>query len=157
MLPPSQFEEANGECKRFDPAASFATEFLDSRECNPAESLLPKNLCILFVDDDAVLRKLFKRSILQLCPKWTVRGTASGEAALRLMTDTDVHQDNNDMNNPEEPRYDLVFIDQYMLSARSHLLGTETVATMRSRGINCTICGLSANDMKEAFLNAGAD
>ena len=37
------------------------------------------------------------------------------------------------------------------------LLGTETVAALRAKGVNCRICGLSANDMEDQFLKAGAD
>ena len=29
--------------------------------------------------------------------------------------------------------------------------------TMRSRGVTSKICGLSANDLRDAFVNAGAD
>ena len=45
----------------------------------------------------------------------------------------------------------------YMASPTKQLLGTETVRAMRSRGVKSVICGLSANDMKSAFEEAGAD
>jgi DNA-binding response OmpR family regulator len=44
-----------------------------------------------------------------------------------------------------------------MASTEKQLLGTETVKELRSRGVKSTICGLSANDMEEAFMGAGAD
>ena len=44
-----------------------------------------------------------------------------------------------------------------MASVEKQLLGTETVRAMRSRGVTSVVCGLSANDVKAAFLDAGAD
>lgn len=44
-----------------------------------------------------------------------------------------------------------------MASVEKQLLGTETVEALRSRGIKCRICGLSANDKETEFLEAGAD
>jgi CheY-like chemotaxis protein len=53
--------------------------------------------------------------------------------------------------------FDLIFVDQYMASTEKQLLGTETVAALRSKGCSARICGLSANDVETAFLNAGSD
>lgn len=44
-----------------------------------------------------------------------------------------------------------------MASVEKQLLGTETVRAMRARGVQSIICGLSANDMRDNFLDAGAD
>lgn len=44
-----------------------------------------------------------------------------------------------------------------MASIEKQLLGTDTVRAMRSRGIQSIICGLSANDMEQEFLAAGAN
>jgi len=44
-----------------------------------------------------------------------------------------------------------------MASIEKQLLGTETVLAMRSRGVDCIVCGLSANDMENQFMQAGAD
>lgn len=44
-----------------------------------------------------------------------------------------------------------------MASVEKQLLGTETVQAMRARGVTTRICGLSANDIKTNFLEAGAD
>jgi CheY-like chemotaxis protein len=50
------------------------------------------------------------------------------------------------------------FMDMYMTTGtQKQLLGTETVRMLRAKGVNCRICGLSANDMKDSFLDAGAD
>ena len=57
----------------------------------------------------------------------------------------------------EKNQYDAIFIDQYMPGIERSLLGTETVRQLRIKGVTCTICGLSANDMAEEFLEAGAD
>ena len=37
------------------------------------------------------------------------------------------------------------------------MLGTETVKALRNAGVDCRICGLSANDKESEFLDAGAD
>jgi len=104
---------------------------------------LPESCSVLFVDDDAILRKLFCRSVKYVSPNWTVRQAASGEAALRLIETGE--------------SFDLIFVDMYMASVEKQLLGTETVVELRSRGIDCRICGLSANDKEKEFLEAGAD
>ena len=110
---------------------------------------LPRNLSVLFVDDDSVLRKLFIRSLSRVCPNWTVTGVASGESAIkRVLGDTEEQASTS---------YDLIFVDQYMASTEPQLLGTETIAHLRSHGVDCTICGLSANDMEKEFTDAGAD
>lgn len=44
-----------------------------------------------------------------------------------------------------------------MASIEKQLLGSETVALLRSQGIQCRICGLSANDVEKQFLQSGAD
>jgi CheY-like chemotaxis protein len=103
---------------------------------------LPETLSVLFIDDDVVLRKLFVRGIKRVQPSWDVQEAASGEAGLALTTSQD---------------FDLMFVDQYMASMEKQLLGTETVAALRSKGCDSIICGLSANDVETAFLNAGAD
>jgi DNA-binding response OmpR family regulator len=48
-------------------------------------------------------------------------------------------------------------MNMYMASVTKELLGMETVAELRSRGVDCRICGLSANDKETAFMEAGAD
>jgi CheY-like chemotaxis protein len=141
--------------------------FCDRDDINDAKEL-PKRLSILFVDDDPVLRKLFSRKIKTLVPDWTVREAANGETALLLV---------------EQQSFDVIFVDQYMASVEkqvrdkvlrlgwpasrrdipltlpilSQLLGTETVQALRSKGVGSLICGHSANDKEEEFLQAGAD
>jgi len=44
-----------------------------------------------------------------------------------------------------------------MASVTKQLLGTETVVALRNQGVNCRICGLSANDKETEFFAAGAD
>lgn len=103
---------------------------------------LPDSLTTLFVDDDVVLRKLFSRALKRIRPNWIVHEAASGESALVMV---------------ESESYDIIFMDQYMTSVDKQLLGTETIRALRAKGINCNICGLSANDMEEPFKSAGAD
>jgi CheY-like chemotaxis protein len=123
-----------------DLGASFSDASLSS--VNPE---LPEQFSVLFVDDDPLLRKLFIRSLKGLCPAWAVRQAASGEAALQLIEDEGT------------PSFDLIFVDMYMASVEKQLLGSEAVSIMRDRGVNCVICGLSANDKEDEFLAAGAD
>jgi len=103
---------------------------------------LPKTLSVLFVDDDRVLRKLFARTIKTVAPEWTIQEAANGETAILLA---------------EEEEFDLIFCDMYMASVEKQLLGTETVAELRSKGVKSRICGLSANDKELEFLEAGCD
>jgi CheY-like chemotaxis protein len=104
---------------------------------------LPKDLSILFVDDVAVLRKLFSRAIRRIQPDWRLEEAADGETALQLVESHD---------------FDLIFMDQYMTSDENKkLLGTETVSAMRAKGVKSVICGLSANDVEQPFMEAGAN
>lgn len=103
---------------------------------------LPKEIKVLFVDDDVILRKLFARTIQTIVPDWKIREASNGETALMLV---------------QEQEFDLIFMDMYMASVTKQLLGTETVAALRTAGIKCRICGLSANDKAVEFLAAGAD
>ena len=64
-------------------------------------SCLPKELKVLFVDDDCVLRKLLVRGLRKLRPDWSIAEAASGEAALAMC---------------ESETYDLIFLDQYSKS-----------------------------------------
>jgi CheY-like chemotaxis protein len=104
---------------------------------------LPENLSVLFVDDDLILRKLFARSLRRVAPQWSIQEASSGEAAVRLV------EENNG--------FDLVFMDQYMASVEKQMLGTETTRALRCKGVTSLICGLSANNVEEAFMRAGAD
>jgi CheY-like chemotaxis protein len=104
---------------------------------------LPKSISVLFVDDDPILRKLFTRTVRTVAPSWTIREAANGETALRLVDDKE--------------KFDLIFMDMYMASVEKQLLGTETVKVLRNKGVDCRICGLSANDKESEFLEAGAD
>lgn len=103
---------------------------------------LPETLSILFVDDDLVLRKLFARSVRKVVSTWNIKEASSGETAIRMC---------------EDEKFDLIFLDQYMASVEKQLLGTETARALRSKGIFCRICGLSANDVEQGFIRAGAD
>mmetsp|Transcript_5570 Transcript_5570/g.8534 ORF Transcript_5570/g.8534 Transcript_5570/m.8534 type:complete len:862 (+) Transcript_5570:152-2737(+) len=103
---------------------------------------LPDNLSVLIVDDDLILRKLLTRSLRRVAPTWSIQEAANGETALTL-TDTDT--------------FDLIFLDQYMASVEKQLLGTETAFALRAKGITSRICGLSANNLEDAFLESGAN
>jgi CheY-like chemotaxis protein len=105
---------------------------------------LPDVLSVLFVDDDALLRKMFKRSLEKVRPRWQIREAASGESALVLVQE-------------QRDEYAIIFMDQYMPGIHKTLLGTETVQTLRANGCRSIICGLSANENECLFKQAGAD
>lgn len=105
---------------------------------------LPETLSVLFVDDDTTVRKLFSRAVKRVASNWTVREASNGETALKFAVEEQIH-------------FDLIFMDMYMASVEKQLLGTETVRELRAKGIKSIICGVSANDMEEQFLEAGAD
>ena len=44
-----------------------------------------------------------------------------------------------------------------MASMNKQLLGSETARALRAMGVKSKICGLSANDMEDMFLQNGAD
>ncbi|KAL7559966.1 hypothetical protein ACA910_022456 [Epithemia clementina (nom. ined.)] len=106
---------------------------------------LPENISVLIVDDDVILRKLFSRSIKRVAPSWTVEQAESGESAIRQVS--------TDQN------FALIFMDQYMSNApaKQDLTGTETIHIMRAQGVESRICGLSANDLENNFLESGAN
>ena len=99
----------------------------------------------MFVDNNHVLSRLASRAIGKVAPGWTIREGASGEAAIRLLSEA------------SEGPPDIMFVDQYMTSVEQSLVGTETVRAMRANGVNSIVCGLSANDPGEGFQKAGAD
>jgi CheY-like chemotaxis protein len=103
--------------------------------------VLPEGLSVLFVDDDTVLRRMFSRTIKRVAPTWKITEAANGETSLRLT---------------ETQTFDLIFMDEYMASVEKQLLGSETVRLLRARGVSSLICGLSANDKEQQFLDAGA-
>jgi len=103
---------------------------------------LPTELSVLFVDDDAMLRKLFVRATRNVCSTWHIKEASCGEQAIELCRDH---------------KFDLIFMDQYMASASKQLLGSETTGRLRSTGVQSLICGLSANDAEDEFRNHGAD
>mmetsp|Transcript_11948 Transcript_11948/g.34526 ORF Transcript_11948/g.34526 Transcript_11948/m.34526 type:complete len:1265 (-) Transcript_11948:28-3822(-) len=107
------------------------------------EATLPESLSVLFVDDDRILRKLFCRSVKKAAPSWKVNEAGDGETAISMI---DGHNS-----------FDLIFMDQYMSSTEKKLLGTETVTELRSKGVSTKICGLSANDVENEFMQSGAD
>jgi CheY-like chemotaxis protein len=117
---------------------------MDSSAENGAVSKdpLPKNLSVLFVDDDTVLRKMFSRALRRVAPDWKISEASNGETAIR-MVDTNT--------------YDMIFIDHYMAAVEKQLLGSEAVLQLRAKGVKSIICGLSANDKEREFMNAGAN
>jgi CheY-like chemotaxis protein len=122
--------------------AHFATDAIIDPVQESSNQELPEGLSVLFVDDDLVLRKLFSRSIKKAAPTWAIKEAANGETALEIV-DTET--------------FDVIFMDQYMASVQKQLLGTETVRALRAKGVTAKICGLSANDVEDLFIEAGAD
>ena len=116
---------------------------------------LPTDISVLFVDDDTVLRKLFARAIRKAAPSWNVSEASSGEAALHMCDELAAAK--GDAGGGDSKSFDLIFLDQYMASTNKQLLGTEVAQAMRLKGMKSKLVGLSANDLGEAFLRAGAD
>ena len=141
----SPLELHSGTLDQYENALSSQTIFGDGKRRSDGQQYLenlPKQLKIMFVDDDMILRKLFGRSVKRILPDWNILEAANGETALEMAKGSD---------------FDIIFVDQYMASIEKQLLGTETVRTMRAQGVQSVICGLSANDVEEAFLHAGAN
>lgn len=103
---------------------------------------LPESLTILIVDDDMIIRKMLSRSLKRLAQSWKIQEASNGETAIQLAT---------------RESFDLIFLDMYMASVEKQLLGTETAQSLRANGCKSCICGLSANEMEDAFLKAGAN
>jgi PleD family two-component response regulator len=83
---------------------------VDSSQVNRGNRL-PEKLKVLFVDDDMVLRKLFKRSWQRVAPGWDVQEAANGETAVHF-AETD------------PSAFHVIFLDQYMSSIEKQMLGT---------------------------------
>ena len=64
-------------------------------------SQLPRDLSVLIVDDDLILRRLISRSLQRIAPSWKLHQAANGETALKMTAEHD---------------FDLIFQDQYMAS-----------------------------------------
>ena len=137
-----------------NPAPSLGSpKDVESMDGATATKELPESLRVLFVDDSLVLRKLFKRTIAKNRPNWEVEEAASGESALQLV-ESKMSSDNVNGNS----YFDLIFLDQYMASTDKALTGTETCLALRSKyNVKSVICGLSANNIEEGFLSAGAN
>jgi len=153
--------------------STIPSDAIDDPQQSGKITELPKNLSVLFVDDDMVLRKLFSRTLKKINPTWNCKEASSGEMAIELISSraeerveestddfTDEVQSGNGNRGKEEPDcgFDLIFMDQYMASVQKQLLGTETVRKIRANGFyKPIICGLSANDVEDAFYHAGSD
>lgn len=138
----SKTDDSTEDIESFGTNSSLLQDMPVTEEETAPTITLPDAMTCLFVDDDVLLRKLFSRSLKRAMPNWEVREASNGETALRLVDDH---------------TFDIIFVDQYMSSAEKQLLGTETVHALRSKEVTSIVCGLSANDLEEAFLKAGAD
>ncbi|CAB9502360.1 sensor kinase/phosphatase LuxQ [Seminavis robusta] len=125
-----------------DEEAPSITDAENLAQEEPEPVQLPNELRVLFVDDDLIIRRLFMRAIKRIAAGWHVEEASNGETALHMCKSNE---------------YDIIFIDQYMASVEKQLLGTETVRALRAQGVEARICGLSANDMEEGFLENGAN
>lgn len=160
-LPTSLRLTSTGEVIANDPPAAISSQRNESGKITE----LPKNLSVLFVDDDMVLRKLFSRTLRKINPTWSCKEASSGETAIELISSNAESKDGfedevGESGNKDEADcgFDLIFMDQYMASVQKQLLGTETVRAIRAKGFHSPIiCGLSANDVEDAFYHAGSD
>ena len=99
-----------------------------------------------------VLRSLFVRTAQRLRPNWCIKEAADVESALEYIQAQQQQEE-------RQSNYNVIFMDQYMTRSEPRLLGMGTVAALREKlGVrHSIICGLSANDLTEQFLHAGAD
>jgi CheY-like chemotaxis protein len=135
---------------------------------------LPAKMDVLFVDDDFILRRLFGRSIKRILPQWKIYEAASGEKAIEMAKIQKfdlIFVDHVSLCVAQGGlkqlfcRVQLSFllylslfsIVKYMASIEKQLLGTETVRELRANGVESVICGLSANNVEESFLEAGSN
>lgn len=91
------FNEDENESSQVKKAANGGAHVIVNRS-NPSQEL-PENLSVLFVDDDFMIRKLFRRTIKRAAPTWMVDEASNGESALEFA---------------KNKQYDLIFVDQYM-------------------------------------------
>lgn len=107
---------------------------------------LPDYMTVLLVDDDQIFRKLFVRALKKVARDWTILEANSGEEALELV----------DKCQQDGTNFDLIFIDYFDMGDQ---FGSEAVKELRGEHLNvqCTICGMSASDMEQIFLEAGAN
>lgn len=147
----ASFDYTAGRNEDENKASSGSSVDTSDKEMLPRPLELPTGLNVLFVDDDMVLRKLFARSLKKIAPGWNIKEAANGETAIQMVEDRIKEEEG------KEDGFDLIFMDQYMASVQKQLLGTETVRALRSLGVTSRICGLSANDVETAFLDAGAN
>ena len=133
-----------GDKNAASPPSTMSTTTPDSLPPEEIPIDLPKGVKLLFVDDDRILRKLFVRIIRKTAPDdWEIFEASDGETALEMI---------------KTRTFDLIFIDQYMARIEEQLLlGTETTEALRAQGVTSAICGLSANDVRSAFEQAGAN
>ena len=111
-----------------------------------ANADLPETLSVLLAEDSPSLRKMFSRSLVRAAKEWSVDVVETGEAVLELI---DALSDDE-----RKSKYDLIFLDQHMGPG---ILGTDTAKSLRERGVEAIICGLSGDDVEARFVEAGAN
>jgi CheY-like chemotaxis protein len=136
----SQATVSDDETRSLDSSSGRASFSKDP----PSNQDLPTCMSILIVDDDKITRKLFSRTVEKIAPQWQIQDAESGEEALLVV-------------EKAEKSFDLIFMDMYMGTEASLLLGSDAVAELRNRGTESIICGMSANDVETLFDDAGAD
>lgn len=132
-------DESNGASNQ---SQAYPVHLISEQDLEAQPVVLPKSLSVLFTDDDTMIRRMFTRSLLRVAPEWQCDLASNGETAVCMAA---------------EKEYDIIFLDQYMASIQKQMLGTETARALRSQGCNSIICGLSANDVEDQFIDNGAD
>ena len=113
--------------------------------------IFPDSISILFVDDDGILRKLASRAVKRAIPSCHIEEASSGGNCLEIVNTTG--------SDTKPIPFDVIFVDMYMQMAGDGYTGTDTVRLLRKHPYakNSIIVGLSANNLKASFLEAGAD
>lgn len=114
-----------------------------SSESSSKPEIISQEMEVLVVDDVAMNRSMLSRRFKKcICPNANIQVCATGESALDICS---------------KSTFTIIIMDQFMDTAGGKLLGSETIATLRLRGIRSFIIGCSGNFLEKEFLDAGAD
>ena len=128
---------AEKKIKTFDYKQNLASKHEIKTEQLGNDLFLQGKFRILIVDDDKVIRKIFRRRFSRLIPEAIINERESGEGAIELTM---------------AEYYDVIFIDQHM----GKMNGDKAIKIMRQNGVDSLIIGISANARSQVHMNAGA-
>mmetsp|Transcript_21082 Transcript_21082/g.23947 ORF Transcript_21082/g.23947 Transcript_21082/m.23947 type:complete len:885 (+) Transcript_21082:92-2746(+) len=107
------------------------------------DSYISGSFRILIVDDDNLIRKLFKRRFMLMFPDAVIDEAPNGEGAIEYVSALST-----------ENIFDVILIDHYMGGGMN---GEQTIKKLRACGVDSLIVGVSGNDIGKEHIAAGAD